>query len=100
MADLPTNELGRTGMQVTRLGYGAMELRGASGRGGQSDRNRAVTPEQAEAVLNAVLDAGINFIDTSPDYGISEECGTRCNSPVWLHDETGSCLEQPFEEVA
>ena len=73
MANLPTNELGRTGMQVTRLGYGAMELRGASGRGGPSDRSRAVTPEQAEAVLNAVLDAGINFIDTSPDYGMSEE---------------------------
>ena len=24
-------------------------------------------------MLNAVLDAGINFIDTSPDYGVSEE---------------------------
>jgi hypothetical protein len=29
MADLPTRELGRTGLQVTMLGYGAMELRGA-----------------------------------------------------------------------
>jgi hypothetical protein len=28
MADLPKRELGRTGMQVTMLGYGAMELRG------------------------------------------------------------------------
>ena len=73
MADLPTNELGRTGMQVTRLGYGAMEIRGASGGVGQSDSSRAVTSEQAEAVLNAVLDAGINFIDTSPDYGMTEE---------------------------
>ena len=29
--------------------------------------------ETAQEVLNAVLDAGINFIDTSPDYGLSEE---------------------------
>jgi aryl-alcohol dehydrogenase-like predicted oxidoreductase len=26
MADLPKRELGRTGLQVTMLGYGAMEL--------------------------------------------------------------------------
>lgn len=66
MADLPKRELGRTGMQVTMLGYGAMELRGAP-------RARDVTEEQAETILNAVLDAGINYIDTSIDYGLSEE---------------------------
>jgi aryl-alcohol dehydrogenase-like predicted oxidoreductase len=38
-----------------------------------SGRLTPVTDEQAEAVLNAVLDAGINFIDTAPDYGASEE---------------------------
>lgn len=27
---------------------------------------------EAERVLNAVLDSGINYIDTSPDYGLSE----------------------------
>jgi aryl-alcohol dehydrogenase-like predicted oxidoreductase len=32
-----------------------------------------VTEDEASAVLNAVLDAGINFIDTSPDYGSSEQ---------------------------
>ena len=31
------------------------------------------TEEQAETILNAVLDAGINYIDTSIDYGVSEE---------------------------
>jgi aryl-alcohol dehydrogenase-like predicted oxidoreductase len=34
---------------------------------------RVVSEEDADRVLNAVLDAGINFIDTSPDYGLSEE---------------------------
>jgi len=66
MPDLPTRTLGRTGLNVTALGYGAMELRGAP-------RGREVTPQQAESVLTAVLDAGINFIDTSIDYGQSEE---------------------------
>src|SRR5207302_4918240 len=66
MTDLPKRELGRTGLQVTMLGYGAMELRGAP-------RGRDVTEAQAESILNAVLDAGINYIDTSIDYGLSEE---------------------------
>jgi len=34
---------------------------------------RPVTDQQAETILNAVLDAGINFIDTANDYGRSEE---------------------------
>lgn len=34
---------------------------------------RCVSEEQAERVLHAVLDSGINFIDTSPDYGIAEQ---------------------------
>src|SRR5215470_7300335 len=66
MTDLPKRELGRTGLQVTMLGYGAMELRGAP-------RGRDVTEAQAEIILNTVLDAGINYIDTSIDYGLSEE---------------------------
>ena len=51
---------GRTELQVTELGYGAMEL-------------RKVEEAQAGRLLNGVLDAGINFIDTAPDYGTSEE---------------------------
>lgn len=65
MAGLPTRTLGRTGLQVTALGYGAMELRGAP-------RGREVSKEQAKSVLNAVLDSGINYIDESIDYGQSE----------------------------
>jgi hypothetical protein len=32
MADLPKRELGQIGLQVTMLGYGAMELRGGAAR--------------------------------------------------------------------
>jgi aryl-alcohol dehydrogenase-like predicted oxidoreductase len=66
MSGLPRRVLGRTGLEVTTLGFGAMELRGAP-------QGPEISDEQAEQVLNAVLDAGINFIDTSPDYGLSEE---------------------------
>jgi aryl-alcohol dehydrogenase-like predicted oxidoreductase len=65
---LPTTTLGRTGLPVTRLGYGAMEIRGPRIWGG-----RPVTDAEAETILNAVLDAGITFIDTANDYGRSEE---------------------------
>jgi len=69
MSDLPTSVLGRTGETVTKLAYGAMELRGRiPGRGG-----RDISPAEAGTILNAVLDAGITLIDTSPDYGRSEE---------------------------
>ena len=66
MADLEKRTLGRTGMDVTVLGYGAMELRGYP-------RGREISEDDAGKVLNAVLDMGINFIDTSVDYGASEE---------------------------
>jgi aryl-alcohol dehydrogenase-like predicted oxidoreductase len=58
--------LGRTGADVTILSYGAMELRG-------QPRGPEIADEDAGRLLNAVLDGGINLIDTSPDYGRSEE---------------------------
>jgi aryl-alcohol dehydrogenase-like predicted oxidoreductase len=93
---LPITTLGRTGLNVTRLGYGAMEIRGTRIWGG-----RPVTDDQAKTILNAVLDAGINFIDTSNDYGRSEEfigkyvagrrseytLATKCGCTVVRRDE-------------
>jgi aryl-alcohol dehydrogenase-like predicted oxidoreductase len=66
MAALPRRELGRTGVEVTTLAYGAMELR-------DGPRGPEVSDAEADRVLNAVLDSGINLIDTSIDYGKSEE---------------------------
>lgn len=60
--------LGRTGLEVTSLGYGSMGLRGPRTWG-----VRVVGEADAERMLHAVLDAGINFIDTAPDYGLCEE---------------------------
>jgi aryl-alcohol dehydrogenase-like predicted oxidoreductase len=63
---IETRPLGRTGADVTILGYGAMELRGRP-------RGPAIDDEEAGRLLNAVLDGGISLIDTSIDYGRSEE---------------------------
>ena len=66
MAGLERRTLGRTGLAVTTLGFGAMELRGPP-------TGPEISDEDAGRLLNAVLDEGINFIDTSIEYGRSEE---------------------------
>jgi aryl-alcohol dehydrogenase-like predicted oxidoreductase len=63
---IPTRTLGRTGVEVSVLGYGAMELRGPP-------RGPAIEDADAGRLLNAALDTGITLIDTSIDYGRSEE---------------------------
>jgi aryl-alcohol dehydrogenase-like predicted oxidoreductase len=63
---IPTRPLGRTGHEVTILGYGAMELRGGP-------HGPVVEDAEAGRLLNALLDSGVNLIDTSIDYGRSEE---------------------------
>ena len=61
---LPTAILGRTGIEVTRLGFGTALWR--------PDRHHWT--EQAASVLyNEVLDCGINFIDTAYDYMYAED---------------------------
>jgi len=64
---LAKHEFGKTGFQVTQLSFGAMEIRGNRIWGG-----RPCNDKQAQEILTAVVDAGINFIDTANDYGTSE----------------------------
>ena len=54
--------LGRTGVQVSTLALGAMNF-GAIGRTGQNE---------ATAIVDAALEAGINLIDTADMYGQGE----------------------------
>lgn len=54
--------LGRTGLKVTQLSLGGLFV---SSWGGPF--------EQAKAAVHRALDLGINFIDTAPGYGNSEE---------------------------
>ena len=56
--------LGRTGLEVSRLGAGCAWI-------GAELSSQEV--KQAGDLLDAALDAGINFLNTAPCYGISEE---------------------------
>jgi aryl-alcohol dehydrogenase-like predicted oxidoreductase len=89
---IETRPLGRTGTDVTILGYGAMELRG-------QPRGPAIADEDAGRLLNAVLDGGINLIDTSIDYGKSEELIGRFISnrrdEYFLASKCGCLLDPP-----
>jgi aryl-alcohol dehydrogenase-like predicted oxidoreductase len=60
--------LGSSTLEVSALGYGAMELRGTA-----HHKPRPIDEDEAARLLYAVLDSGVTFIDTSIDYGGSEE---------------------------
>lgn len=57
--------MGRTNIVASRIGYGAMELAGPP-------KARDLTEAEAIRFINQVVDAGVNYIDTSIDYGRSE----------------------------
>jgi len=64
---IPTRSLGKTGIQVTPIGLGVMEL---SGGGGMLGRAFPVIPqEEKNAIIKAALDGGINWFDTAEIYG-------------------------------
>jgi aryl-alcohol dehydrogenase-like predicted oxidoreductase len=91
---IPTRTLGRTGAEVTVLGYGAMELRG-------EPRGPALEDADAGRLLDAVLDEGITLIDTSIDYGRSEELIGRYLSSrrdeYFLASKCGCLLTTPAD---
>jgi aryl-alcohol dehydrogenase-like predicted oxidoreductase len=89
---IETRPLGQTGTDVTILGYGAMELRG-------QPHGPAIDDEDAGRLLNAVLDGGISLIDTSVDYGRSEELIGRYlghrRDEYFLASKCGCLLQAP-----
>lgn len=57
---METRPLGKTGLQLTKLSYGASSL---------GQEFRAVDIGEALRSVRVAIDAGMNFIDTSPYYG-------------------------------
>lgn len=55
-------DFGRTGLRVSPLGFGAMHI-----------NDERTSEDEAGHLLNAVLDLGVNLIDTARGYGLSEE---------------------------
>lgn len=60
MSTIPTRSLGRIGLDVTALGFGAAPLGGFRG---------LVPRQQAIATIDAAWDAGVRYFDTAPFYG-------------------------------
>jgi aryl-alcohol dehydrogenase-like predicted oxidoreductase len=73
-ARLATTSLGGTGLEITRLGFGAWAIGGswAFGWGAQDD-------DESIAAIHRALDLGVNWIDTAAVYGLghSEEVVRR-----------------------
>jgi aryl-alcohol dehydrogenase-like predicted oxidoreductase len=68
----PLRPLGRTGLRVCPIAFGAFKI-------GRNEKIKYPQPydlpseAEAQALLEGVLDLGINLIDTAPAYGLSEE---------------------------
>ena len=60
---MQTVSFGKTGFNVSRLGIGLSEI---------GSQLSVSDQDQATAMMNTALDSGINFLDTSACYGISE----------------------------
>ncbi len=68
----PRTVLGKTGLEVSRLGFGAFKI-------GRNQKIKYPQPydlpsePEVQRLLEAVLELGINHLDTAPAYGLSEE---------------------------
>ncbi len=65
-------ELGASGLRVSRVGVGTAAF-GLEHYGIPTPGEEAVNAAKAVATLRAAADSGINFFDTAPGYGPSEE---------------------------
>lgn len=84
--------LGRTGLEISRSGFGALPI-------------QRVSFEEAARLLNRALNAGINYIDTARAYSDSEAkigagIGNRRNEffiATKTHAKTGEALKKDLE---
>jgi predicted aldo/keto reductase-like oxidoreductase len=60
MSSEHTIRLGKSGLRVTRIGFGGIPI-------------QRLSEEQTIKVLHRAIDGGLNWIDTANDYGTSEE---------------------------
>jgi aryl-alcohol dehydrogenase-like predicted oxidoreductase len=65
-ATLPTTELGATGMEITRIGFGAWAIGGGDYKFGWGEQDDA----DSVAAIHRALELGVNWIDTAAIYGI------------------------------
>ena len=88
------NQLGDTGLEVSKIGLGTVEIGLAYGLG-----NEGLPSEQdAISLLKTVVEMGITYIDTARGYGLAEErigkSGIGKNSTVIIGTKFGQFLKQ------
>ncbi len=104
----------KTNHSVSFLGFGALEIGRDWGIGDQ-DKRRCPSEKTAGVVLDAVLDAGINLIDTASAYHKSEErigkfishrrkeyilstkCGEHNNEPGTYYDFSYGAIRESID---
>ena len=115
MRGLEKRPLGRTGLESTFIGFGALEIGRDWGLGDAGERQRP-DDEGAGRVLNAVLDLGINLIDSAAAYHRSEErigahisgrrseyvlatkCGEHNREPDTYYDFSYGAIKRSIDE--
>ncbi len=87
---METRQFGKTEMQVSVLGFGGSEIRGA-------------IPVDIEQLLGSALDAGVNVIDTAECYGNSEDLIGRAlasrRSDYFLFTKCGHAVGEELPDV-
>jgi aryl-alcohol dehydrogenase-like predicted oxidoreductase len=89
-------DLGRTGMRVSEISFGAWAIGGSWGD---------VEDSESKAALHAALDAGMNFIDTADVYGdgrserlISQVLKERTGETIYVATKAGRRLPKQLVE--
>ncbi len=67
IATISTRSLGKTGIEVSPIGLGVMELSGGGGLLGYAFP--VIPQDEKNAIIQAALDGGINWFDTAELYG-------------------------------
>lgn len=70
-----TATLGRTGLEITRVGFGAWAIGGGNWDWGWGDQD----DDESIAAIHRAVELGVNWIDTAAQYGLghSEEVVAR-----------------------
>jgi len=110
--------LGKTGLKVSEVGFGAWAIGGPAELGGVQIGWGDVDDEVSVRAVHAALDAGVNFIDTADSYGrghseevlakalagrrdevvIATKFGSRVDSEgQWVKDFSGEWIRQAVE---
>jgi aryl-alcohol dehydrogenase-like predicted oxidoreductase len=84
--------LGRTGIEVSEIGYGAWGIGGSQWRGASDD--------ESTAALRRALDLGLNFIDTALAYGDGHSERLIGRTRQHSHRDQGSTQKSPVARAS